>query len=126
MGSRNAMEKKTRHYHIDPVPKPRMTRRDQWKRRPIVQRYFAFRDQVKICGIKLPLHGAHIVFVIPVPKSWSKKKQSEQIGKPHMQRPDIDNYLKGLLDAVFIDDSLVWDCRATKIWGELGRIIVKA
>jgi hypothetical protein len=31
--------------------------------------------------------------------------------------------LKALMDALYEDDSHVWDCRITKIWGE-GQIII--
>ena len=32
--------------------------------------------------------------------------------------------LKALMDALFDDDSCVWDCRITKLWGEKGQIII--
>lgn len=109
-------------YPINPVPKPRMTQRDRWAKRPPVLRYFAFCDEVKAQGVKLENCGEHIVFKVPMPKSWSNKKKAEMEGKPHQQRPDIDNYLKSLLDAVFDDDATVWDVRATKVWAETGSI----
>jgi Holliday junction resolvase RusA-like endonuclease len=111
-------------YNITPVPKPRMTQRDKWKRRPIVERYFAFRDEIRLAGVRLPLAGAYVIFEIPMPKSWSKKKKKNMTGMPHQQKPDIDNYIKGLLDAVFEDDSKVWDIRAAKKWGPTGNIII--
>jgi Holliday junction resolvase RusA-like endonuclease len=111
-------------YDITPMGKPRMTQRDKWKKRPVVERYFAFRDQVRLQGIQLPEYGYYIVFVLPMPKSWSKKKKAEMDRKPHQQRPDKDNLEKALLDAVFKDDCRVWDGRVTKIWGREGKIIV--
>lgn len=112
-------------YHIDPVAKPRMTRRDKWKPRRCVTQYFAFRDLVRLSRVELPESGYHIIFVMPMPKSWSKKKKAEMDGKGHQQTPDKDNLEKGLLDAVFKDDCRVWDGRVTKIWGEKGKIIIK-
>ena len=32
-------------YDITPVPKPRQTQRDKWKRRDVVMRYRAFADE---------------------------------------------------------------------------------
>ncbi len=112
-------------YHIKPVAKPRMTRSDKWKKRKCVVQYWAFKDQVKLMNIQIPEGGCHITFVVPMPPSWSEKKRVRLIGKPHHLIPDIDNFLKGLLDAVFISDSHIWDVRATKIWGVKGMITVE-
>lgn len=57
-----------------------------------------------------------------MPPSWSDKKRSAMNGKPHQQKPDKDNLEKALLDAIFDDDSRVWDGRVTKVWGEVGQI----
>lgn len=111
-------------YDIVPIPKPRMTRRDTWAKRPAVLRYRAFKDEVRLKGLTLPEFGYHVTFVIPMPKSWSKKKRAEMNGKPHQQTPDKDNLEKALLDALHTDDSHVWDGRVTKVWGEVGQIIV--
>ncbi|MBG3071584.1 RusA family crossover junction endodeoxyribonuclease, partial [Proteus mirabilis] len=50
---------------------------------------------------------------------------SEMNGKPHQQKPDKDNLEKALLDAIFDDDSRVWDGRVTKVWGKRGQIIIQ-
>lgn len=112
-------------YPITPVPKPRMTQRDKWKKRPNVTRYRAYCDEVRLRGIKLPDCGYHVVFVLPMPKSWSKKKRDKMDGQPHQQTPDKDNLEKALLDAIFTDDSTVWDGRVSKIWGIQGKIIIE-
>lgn len=119
--SRNGMTTKT--YNIVPVPKPRMTRSDKWKKRPSVMKYRAFADEVRyqIKDIPVPYH---VIFVLPMPKSWSRKKRLEMAGEPHQQKPDKDNLEKGFLDALFDDDSHVWDGRVSKIWGDVGQIIV--
>lgn len=46
-------------------------------------------------------------------------------GKPHTKKPDIDNLCKALLDALYKDDSKIWDLRVTKIWGYEGQIEIK-
>lgn len=115
----------TKEYPIIPVAKPRMTQSDKWKKRPETARYWAFKDAVREHGLTLPDCNYHVIFTVPMPKSWSKKKRAEMNGKPHQQRPDKDNFEKALLDAVFGEDSHVWDGRATKLWGEVGNIRVR-
>jgi Holliday junction resolvase RusA-like endonuclease len=111
-------------YDITPCTKPRMTQRDKWKTRPETQRYWAFKDEVRLKNVIVPEYGYHVVFIIPMPKSWSKKKREEMNRQPHKQTPDKDNLEKALLDAIYDDDSTVWDGRVTKLWGESGMIIV--
>ena len=112
-------------YPITPVGKPRMTQRDKWKKRPTVQRYYAFKDQVRLHRVELPLRGAHVIFVIPMPKSWTKGKKRSLMGEYHQQTPDVDNLFKALADAIFESDADICDVRITKIWGNEGAIIIK-
>lgn len=112
-------------YNITPMGKPRMTRADKWKKRPEVLRYRAFCDHVRLLGVELPEAGAHVTFILPMPLSWSKKKRLQHDGQPHQAKPDCDNMLKALMDAIYADDAHVWDCRVTKVWGETGQIIIK-
>ncbi|MHB9319097.1 RusA family crossover junction endodeoxyribonuclease [Phytobacter diazotrophicus] len=112
-------------YPIVPMGKPRMTRADKWKKRPEVMRYRAFCDEVRLRGVALPESGAYVTFVLPMPASWSKKKRQQHNGQPHQQKPDCDNMLKALMDAIYADDAHVWDCRVTKVWGEIGQIIIR-
>lgn len=109
-------------YYINPVSKPRMTQRDAWKKRPVVVKYHAFCDEMRANHFMLPESGAHLTFVIPMPKSWSKKKRIEMNGKPHQQRPDVDNLIKAVMDAIFDEDCRVWNISASKLWGEQGKI----
>ncbi len=111
-------------YNITPVPKPRMTQADRWKKRPCTQRYWDFKDKVRELGVVLPERGFHAIFYIPMPKSWSKKKKLEMRGQPHKEKKDIDNLLKALLDAVYDDDAHIWDCRVTKLWWDKGKISI--
>lgn len=111
-------------YKIKPVSKPRMTQRDRWAKRECVQRYWKFKDQVREAGLAITESCAHVIFVLPMPKSWSKKKKHEMWNKPHQQKPDVDNLMKALLDAIFDDDAHIWDARVTKVWGHQGVIII--
>ena len=96
-----------------------MTRRDKWAKRPVVQNYFAYCDALRIATKQagyIVQNRVHIVFNVPMPPSWSKKKREEFNGKPHQQKPDVDNYLKAFLDALCTDDSYVFDAHAEKYW----------
>lgn len=107
---------------VVPVPKPRMTQRDKWKKRPAVERYYSFKDQ-----LRLQLRGDldarfSVVFKIPMPPSWSEKKKVLYDGKPHQVKPDADNYLKSFMDALCSDDSYIYDARVQKYWAREGSI----
>lgn len=94
-------------YNLTPVPKPRQTQADKWKKRPAVLRYRAFADKARELGVTVQ-NGDEICFHLPMPASWSAKKQAKMTGEPHAQRPDIDNLIKSVLDAVHEDDSHLW------------------
>lgn len=111
---------------IVPVPKPRMTQSDRWRSRPCTARYWAYKDELKLLWGNRELPSTYwAVFVVPMPKSWSKKKQAEMNGKPHRPKPDADNLGKGFQDALWDDDSVIWDVRFTKFWGETGSIEIR-
>ncbi|POP41757.1 RusA family crossover junction endodeoxyribonuclease [Superficieibacter electus] len=111
-------------FNIIPMGKPRMTRADKWKKRDVVLRYRAFCDEVRLNGLVMPETGGHITFVIPMPASWSQKKRAAMKGQAHQQKPDADNMLKALMDALFTDDAHIWAVRVTKRWGETGQILI--
>ena len=106
-------------YHITPVPKPRMTNSDKWRKRPCVLRYRAFREEVQLKIGALPLNPFHVTFIIKMPKSRNME------GIPHRRKPDIDNLLKALFDAIYKDDSHIDDVRATKVWGKEAAIKIE-
>jgi len=109
---------------IVPVAKPRMTQRDKWAKRPAVMRYRRYCDELRsaLGDWKMPCFGRQITFCMPMPKSWSETWKVSMEGKPHQARPDIDNLTKGILDALFDNDAVVWDIRATKRWSMRPRI----
>lgn len=112
-------------YKITGMGKPRMLRHKRWSAPAAVERYWQFKELVKLHHVTLPESSYHLIFILPMPKSWSKKKKAEKAGTAHQQKPDKDNLEKALLDAVFDDDSKVWDSRVTKVWGYEGKIIIK-
>ena len=109
---------------IDPVAKPRMIKSDNWKKRKCVEKYWAYKDELnaKLKGFVFPDSNYWIVFYIPMPKSWSKKKKKLMMNRPHQQTPDKDNLEKAFLDCLFKNDSHIWDGRITKLWSDKGQI----
>jgi len=106
---------------IAPVSKPRMTRADRWKKRQSVLKFFAFRDAVRQSSAwktleLVDMDSFKIVFHVQMPRTWSKKKKALYDGKPHQQRPDLDNFLKAWKDSVYEEDAIVWHVEATKLW----------
>ena len=63
---------------------------------------------------------------MPIPKSLSKKKQDELSEQWHIKRPDVDNLVKGVKDAlngyVYKDDSQVSQLFTTKKYSKTPRI----
>lgn len=117
------------YFYGVPVAKPRMTRRDKWAKRGCVQDYFAFRDEVKSWATRTDFElkpGDSITFRLPMAKSWSKSKKEAMNEMPHQNKPDLDNLIKGLLDALLEEDQAVWHLGATqKLWSEEGQIEIR-
>lgn len=105
-----------------------MTQRDRWKKRPAVVQYHGFKDNLRLLArankLTLSASGDVIVFLVPMPPSWSERKRDELNLKPHMQRPDLDNYLKALWDALEIEDKHIWGVTAYKLWSTKGGICI--
>ncbi len=113
-------------YNITPIAKPRMTRADQWRKRKCVMQYWAFKDQCKAKHLSFPPRGARIAFGLPMPASWSAKKRDLLDGNPHQSKPDLDNLLKGLADAVYEDDSVISSYAGIeKVWAREGFIEIE-
>ena len=112
-------------YDIIPCPKPRMSRSDKWRQRTEVLRYRAFCDEVRLKKVAFD-NATHVFFILPMPESWSKVKRARMDGQPHQSRPDADNLIKALGDALYVEDSHLWNYAVTKLWGVAGQIrIVK-
>jgi Holliday junction resolvase RusA-like endonuclease len=73
---------------------------------------------------------AEITVDLPVPMSWSGKRQDAALRGEisPTSRPDVDNYVKAALDAinaiVVSDDSLVVELRAIKQFGAVPKLVV--
>ena len=114
---------------IDPVAKPRMTRRDRWMKRPCVMRYRVYANRLREAALLqkyVPANELIMQFHIKMPVSWSKKKKEQMRGEPMQSRPDIDNLEKSILDSLFRDDdSAVWKVCASKRWADVGSVTLE-
>ena len=119
------LNKSSMSINIQPVAKPRMTRSDRWKKRPVVLKYWQFKDALKEKAEQKNWNLSKditIYFSIAMPKSWSKKKKKQMNKQPHKLKPDIDNLIKSVLDSLAEDDSYVYSVKAVKSWSEKGNV----
>lgn len=70
-----------------------------------------------------------IVFIMPIPKSFSKKKRAEVIDKGHIMKPDLDNLIKTYKDAlegiIYNNDSQICCVEAIKMYGEVPKVVIE-
>jgi len=88
----------------------------------------ALKAEIRRKWTAAPLEGPlclEVVFYLPIPASWSKKKRAEQEGAPHARKPDLSNLLKGLEDCmdsiVYHDDSQLYEIKAKKLQSSMPR-----
>lgn len=72
--------------------------------------------------VGVSLDRADVLFWMPMPKSWSQSKKRQMVGQPHRAKPDLDNLLKGLGDALYGDDSVIAEIKVAKLWANGGSI----
>lgn len=63
-----------------------------------------------------PEQGGHLIFYIPVPKSWKEYKKKEMHLKLHQSKPDWDNLSKAFFDGLLSEDKYIADIHVTKKW----------
>lgn len=114
---------------VIPMGKPRMTQRDKWLNPPRVpiSKYRLVKKEIEAYALKFNFtlkDDVNLIFVMPMPSSWSNKKRLTMEGKPHQVKPDIDNMLKAVFDVLCPQgDQSIHSVVAKKIWGEEGKII---
>ncbi|ADH03135.1 gp54 [Brochothrix phage BL3] len=96
-----------------------------------------FKEQIKLMARKMLPEGyepisepvrVFMTFCRPLPKTLTKlNRQAHEQGKFYPRtRPDVDNYVKGLLDAlsgiVYTDDNIIIQITADKKYSDKGRI----
>lgn len=103
-----------------------MVASDKYKERPIVLRYWAYKEELQLkCKAQNVELGEelHVDFLIKMPKTWSKKKKEKMYLSPHKQTPDVDNLTKALMDCLLKNDSHVWSLKIRKFWHDHGAIM---
>jgi Holliday junction resolvase RusA-like endonuclease len=63
-----------------------------------------------------PEQGGHLVFYIPVPKTWKKYKKEQMHLQLHQSTPDWDNLAKAFFDSLLSEDKYIADVHVTKRW----------
>jgi len=66
---------------------------------------------------------------MPIPKSWSSKRKLNAVSKPHVSRPDLDNILKFIGDALngvlWQDDCLIYRFVISKFYAEDPKTVIR-
>lgn len=117
------------HIPVEPMGAVRMTGRGKYIK-PAAQRYLAYKSRIQWLA-KQQIKGAffptgalevRITFFMPIPKSWSNVKKADALWKYHTKKPDADNMVKGVFDALnkiaWNDDNQVAKVTATKVYGD--------
>lgn len=114
-------------FNVTPVPKPRMTRADAWKDRAVVNRYWNYKSDMQKRALEAAMKVGtvlELIFLIPMPETWSKRKKELYKGTCHQQKPDNDNLVKAFCDALTIDDCKIWKIDAEKYWWDTGMTLL--
>jgi Holliday junction resolvase RusA-like endonuclease len=92
----------------------------------LVARAMEFRPEKPFgCPLRLSVQ-----FMMPIPESWPKKRKflAEAGAMPHVGKPDLDNLIKLLKDALngvfWIDDKQVFSIQASKYYGPVPETII--
>lgn len=103
-----------------PVAKPRQTRSDKWKQRPCVLRYRAWADRARdIAGtVSVKTGRLDVVAYFPIPKHFCGAVRESMIGDVHLSKPDADNVLKAVSDALCPHDQIIHDMSIKKRWDD--------
>jgi Holliday junction resolvase RusA-like endonuclease len=125
-------------FDIVPFGAVRMTQRDRIftnpnhpdpkkRQRPAVTKHFEFKNrliqQANEMGFVLK-ETLDVLFIVPLPDSWSKKKKDKMNGMPCKSKPDCDNYVKLICDTLKKEDGDIWVINAEKRYGHRGSIII--
>ena len=116
-------------FDIVPMGKPRMVRSDKYKKRPRVERYWAYKASLQTIATNLHYQMGNVLiveFLMPMPKKWGQEERMKMLFTPHMQKPDSDNIVKGLQDAMMKNDESIYELHVRKIWSLEPKIIIYA
>lgn len=66
--------------------------------------------------------GLLVTAIRPMPASWSKRRQAEMAGRWCTTKPDADNIVGAVMDALFEDDAGIVIVTCRKVWGVSGEM----
>ena len=79
------------------------------------------------CPFISPLE-LYLEFYMPIPSSWSKKKQLKVSGNSHSKKPDLSNLIKFVEDAlnkvIWEDDSYISKIHAKKMYSPEPKTVI--
>jgi Holliday junction resolvase RusA-like endonuclease len=105
--------------------KVRMVQSDKWKKRDCVVRYRAYADFLREQGATLE-SGDEVRFHLEMPRSWSAKKRQALRGSACTSKPDLDNLLGAVMDAIHpdADSHLTHFAGISKWWWDHGEVVI--
>lgn len=80
----------------------------------------------KLCG----MINIRLDFYLPIPSSFSNKKKIMMEFQPVTKKPDIDNLVKAVMDAInytnlWEDDSRIWKIESSKVYSKEPRCYIR-
>lgn len=115
---------------IEPMgaPRPRVTRYGTYND----PKYTKYKQIISLisrpqCKVSEKPISMQIEFFFTIPKSWTKKKKESALW--HTSKPDSDNLIKGVKDALngiaYLDDAQVCSISATKKYSDRAGIMIE-
>ena len=109
-----------------PPGKPRQTQKDKWNPDDRVKIYRAWADLLRLKAFrrnrKIALEAPTVLRIA----AYFQDGPQHRVG-PHLVTPDVDNVAKAVMDALFLNDAMVYRVTAEKYWcdGGLPRVEIE-
>lgn len=115
-----AQYSKTEIFLVIPVNPMGAVRQNRHTHNEYQKKYEAYKERIRFYangqGADVP-DEIFCMFWIPAPSD----KLRDRVGLPHRFKPDTDNLVKAVKDALWKQDSAIWHEDASKFWSEPGR-----
>nr|ABZ05876.1 hypothetical protein ALOHA_HF400048F7ctg1g1 [uncultured marine microorganism HF4000_48F7] len=104
-----------------------MTRRDRWKS---ALAWSSISNTVTSSALKPSSMASRFRTLSPSRSTWlcqnhgARRREAKHVGKPCQSKPDLDNVLKGFMDALRTDDASVYAVSASKFWSEQPGVVL--
>lgn len=103
--------------------RPRVTRNGTFMPRDYRRR----KAQLKQLFGPVPAGLVHlsVTAVRRMPQSWSQARRERMRGTYAKPKPDVDNIVGAVMDALFVDDDVVVSIFARKVWGDDSQMVIE-